>query len=313
MRNEAVYEGIRELRRSGVNGVLATVVGIRGSSPGAIGSKMLIARDGRTWGTVGGGCVDGQVYAELDEVIGSERPKRFSLDLRENDDPDHGLICGGLVEVFLEPIVTTHLIICGSGHIAYALADLARRLDFEVTVMDDREQFLNAERYPGCRLLLGEFEELLAQERAPEGAFVAIVTRGHRYDQECLEWALSQAKPRYVGLVGSRGKIHAVVQRAAAKGFSAEVLSKVRAPIGLDIGSVTVEEIAVSIAAELVAVRRRGPEASRTLAHPGALSERETKLERAPSPLRVKVTPRSGDGREPAEESEAEVSPEAAT
>ena len=294
MRNEAVYEGIRELRQAGVNGVLATVVGIRGSSPGAIGSKMLIARDGRTWGTVGGGCVDGQVYAELDEVIGSERPKRFSLDLSENDDPDHGLICGGVVEVFLEPIVTTHLIICGSGHIAYALADLARRLDFEVTVMDDRAQFLNAERYPGCRLLLGDFEELLARERAPEGAFVAIVTRGHSYDQECLEWALAQDQPRYVGLVGSRSKIHAVVQRAAAQGHSEEALAKVRAPIGLDIGSVTVEEIAVSIAAELIAVRRRGADASRALANPGALSEREAKLQRAPSPLRVKVTPREG-------------------
>lgn len=291
MRNEAVYEGIQEIRKSGVSGVLATVTGLRGSSPGALGSKMLIASDGRTWGTVGGGCVDGQVYAELEEVIRTERPKSFTLDLRENDDPDHGLICGGLVDVFLEPIVTTRLIICGSGHIAHALAPLALSLDFEVSVMDDRERFLNAERYPGCQLLLGEFEELLAKETAPEGAYVAIVTRGHKYDQECLEWALSQPRPRYVGLVGSRSKIHAIVQRAAAKGIPEELLAQVRAPIGLDIGSVTVEEIAVSIAAELIAVRRRGPEASRVLKNPGHLSEREQKLHKAPSPLRVKAKP----------------------
>ncbi|MBL4848058.1 MAG: XdhC family protein [Planctomycetes bacterium] len=291
MRNEAVYEGIRELRESGINGVLATVVGLRGSSPGALGSKMLIARDGRTWGTVGGGCVDGQVYAELNEVIATERPKTFTLDLSENDDPDHGLICGGQVEVFLEPIVTTHLIICGSGHIAHSLADLAQKLDFEVSVMDDRKRFLNAERYPGCRLLLGDFEDLLANHTAPEGAYVAIVTRGHRYDQECLEWALAQANPHYIGLVGSRSKIHAIVKRAADKGHRPEDLAKVRAPIGLDLGSVTVEEIAVSIAAELVAVRRRGPDASRTLENPGSLSDREQKLQRAPSPLRVKVSP----------------------
>jgi len=288
VRNAEVYEGIAELRRDGVPGVLATVTAIRGSSPGALGAKMLIARDGRTWGTVGGGCVDGQVYAELERVIASEKPTTFVLDLTEDDDPEQGLICGGRVEVFLEPIVTTKLYICGSGHIAHALAPLAQKLDFEVTVMDDRAQFLNAERYPGCELLLGEFEELLSQTKAAAHAFFAVVTRGHRYDQECLEWALAQDSPRYVGLVGSRKKIHTIVQRAAEKGFDPAQLEGIRSPIGLDIGSVTVDEIAVSIAAELIAVRRRGPTSSRDLRNPGELDERAQKLARAPSPTRVK-------------------------
>ncbi|MGE0706788.1 MAG: XdhC family protein [Planctomycetota bacterium] len=288
MRNADVYDGVQELRRSGEPGVLATVVGIRGSSPGALGSKMLIARDGRTWGTVGGGCVDGQVYAELADVLATERPKSFTVDLTEDHDPEQGLICGGRVEVFLEPILTTHLVICGSGHIAHALAPMARALDFQVTVLDDREQFLNAARFPGCELRLGEFDDLLKGYHAPAGSFIAVVTRGHRYDQECLEWGLSQRDPRYVGLVGSRKKIHTIVQRAAEKGFPAAHLERVRAPIGLDIGAITVEEIAVSIAAELIAVRRRGAAASRDLREPGLLNERERKLAQAPAPTRVK-------------------------
>lgn len=278
MRNEAVYDAIQKLRASGKAGVLATVVGIKGSSPGALGSKMLITTDGEAVGTVGGGCVDGHVYAEMPDVLSAERPRSFTVDLTENDDPDHGLICGGRVEVFLEPIVTTHLVICGAGHIGQALAGLATPLDFTVTVLDDRPQFLNDERFPGVNLRLGEFTGQLAEWQPPHGAYVAIVTRGHRYDQECLEWALAQEELRYIGLVGSRAKIRKILTRARELGFSEEQLRRVRAPIGLDIGAVTVEEIAVSVAAELVAVRRRGLEASRTLENPGRIDPRKKKL-----------------------------------
>lgn len=280
MRNDEVYEGIQELRDTGTPGILATVVAVRGSSPGALGAKMVIARDGRTWGTVGGGCVDGQVYAEMADVLKTERPRSFTVDLTENDDPEHGLICGGRVEVFLEPIVTTHLVICGSGHLAHALARFAGPLDFRLTVMDDRPTFLNEERFPSARRLVAEFEQTLGTFEAPQGSFFAIVTRGHRYDQECLEWALAQKEPRYVGLVGSRKKLHAILKRAREKGFSDEQLARVRSPIGLDVGAVTPDEIAVAIAAELVAVRRRGQEVSRELKEPGQLTERELKLAR---------------------------------
>lgn len=278
MRNEAVYDALQRLRETGEPAVLATVVGIKGSSPGALGAKMLITRSGETVGTVGGGCVDGMVYGELAGVLAAERPRSLTVDLTENDDPEHGLICGGRVEVFLEPIVTTHLVICGSGHIAHALAGMATALDFRVTVLDDREQFLNAERFPDAKRLVGPFDELLASYSAPHGAFVCVVTRGHRYDQQCLEWALAQDSPRYVGLVGSRAKIRKILLRAREQGHPEELLERVRAPIGLDIGSVTIDEIAVSIAAELVAVRRRGPKVSRDLREPGAVDPRKAKL-----------------------------------
>jgi len=286
MRNEAVYEAIQGLRESGEAGVLATVTGVRGSSPGALGAKMLIAEGGRTVGTVGGGCVDGMVFAELEDVIRSERPRTLTVDLTENDDPEHGLICGGRVEVFLEPIATTHLVICGSGHIAHALARLAGPLDFRITVIDDRERFLSEERFPGCRRIVGEFDEVLAEHRAPRHAFVAVVTRGHRHDQACLEWALRQ-DARYVGLVGSRKKIRTILERCRELGFPEEELRKVRSPIGLDIGAVTVDEIAVAVAAELVAVRRRGIEVSRDLREPGRLSDREQRLARHRPPTHL--------------------------
>ncbi|MBX3470633.1 MAG: XdhC family protein [Planctomycetes bacterium] len=287
MRNEAVYDAIARLRESGRAGLLATVVAIRGSSPGALGSKMLLTEDGQAVGTVGGGCIDGQVWAEMPDVLATERPRQITVDLTEQDDPEHGLICGGRVDVFLEPILTTHLVICGSGHIALALARLAAPLDFRVTVLDDRPQFLNAERFPGARLILGEFDDTLARWRAPRGAFVAVVTRGHRHDQACLEWALRQDAPRYVGLVGSRAKIRKLLLRARERGLPEEQLEAVRAPIGLDIGSVTVEEIALSVAAELVAVRRRGPGASRDLRDPGRVDPRQAAL-----PPATKLPPR---------------------
>lgn len=287
MRDEAVYDAIHRLRQSGKAGILATVVAVKGSSPGALGSKMLLTEDGEAVGTVGGGCIDGQVWAELPDVVASEQARTITVDLTERDDPEHGLICGGRVDVFLEPILTTHLVICGSGHIAHALARLAAPLDFKVTVLDDRPQFLNAERFPGAALVLGEFEETLARHRAPRGAFVAIVTRGHRHDQECLEWALRQDAPRYVGLVGSRAKIRKILLRAREQGFSEEQLERIRSPIGLDIGAITVEEIAVSIAAELVAVRRRGIEASRDLRCPGRVDPRQSAL-----PPATKLPPR---------------------
>ncbi|MEZ6188866.1 MAG: XdhC/CoxI family protein [Planctomycetota bacterium] len=278
MRNEAVYDALQRLRESGQPAVLATVVSIRGSSPGAVGSKMLVTRDGQAVGTVGGGCVDGMVYGELAEVLAEDRPRTITVDLTENDDPEHGLICGGRVEVFLEPIVTTHLVICGSGHIAHALARMAPGLDFKVTVLDDREQFLNAERFPEATRKVGAFEDLLQAYRAPHGAFICVVTRGHRYDQQCLEWALAQDEPRYVGLVGSRAKIRKILLRAREEGHSEDLLRRVRAPIGLDLGSVTIDEIAVSIAAELIAVRRRGVGVSRDLREPGKVDPRKAKL-----------------------------------
>ena len=153
---------------------------------------MIVTARGEAIGTVGGGCVDGEVYSEAKKVLEEDRPRTITVDLTGLDDPDHGLICGGKVDVFLEPLVSPRLYICGAGHIGAALAQLARPLDFKVIVLDDRERFLNDKRFPGCELKLAPFQQTLEALRAQSPAYVAIVTRGHTYDQECLEWALAQ-------------------------------------------------------------------------------------------------------------------------
>jgi xanthine dehydrogenase accessory factor len=258
VRHREVYEAIRKCDEAGEPCVLATVVRVRGSAPGSLGSKMLVTGSGQMIGTVGGGCVDGQVFAEAKKVFEDELPRTVTVDLTGVDAPDeHQLICGGKVDVFLEPLVSPHLYICGSGHIAFALAPLVLPLGFRVTVIDDRAQFNNPARFPGCERIVAPFGETLGKLRARAPAYVCVVTRGHAQDQECLEWALAQ-DARYVGLVGSRVKIRTILERAVAKGFPQDRLDRVRAPIGLDIGAVTVEEIALSIASELVLARRRG-------------------------------------------------------
>ncbi|MBI3723898.1 XdhC family protein [bacterium] len=300
MRQREVYDAIRKLDQSGEPAVLATVVRVIGSSPGSLGSKMLIAGSGQAVGTVGGGCVDGAVYTAAKQVLSDERPRTITVDLTESDDPEHGLICGGRVEVFLEPLVTAHLYVFGAGHVGQALARAALLLDWKVVVVDDRAQFLNEPRFPGCERLVAPFEETLARLRARAPAYVAVVTRGHRYDQQCLEWAISQ-DARYVGLVGSRVKIRKILERALARGLPLERLERVRAPIGLDVGAVTVEEIAASIACELVAVRRRGTEVSRELALPGVLDERDRRRLRGRKPTELRPLSRCEGDEVPSE------------
>ncbi|HZU97641.1 MAG TPA: XdhC family protein, partial [Planctomycetota bacterium] len=136
MRQREVYEAIHRLDQAGEPAVLATVVRVRGSAPGSLGSKMLITGAGEMIGTVGGGCIDGQVFEEARKVFEDELPRTLTVDLTGVDAPDeHQLICGGKVDVFLEPLISPHLYICGSGHIAMALARLALPLDWKVTVI----------------------------------------------------------------------------------------------------------------------------------------------------------------------------------
>lgn len=268
MNQDEVYSAIEQLRRRGERGVLATVTEIRGSSPAGLGSKMLIVEGrGRAFGTVGGGCVDGQVWTAAPRVLERGLPETLEIDLTDHDDdPDHGLICGGIVSVFLEPLQSERLVICGAGHIGEALAAFAGRLGYHITVIDDRASFASPERFAdSVELRVGAFEDQLATLELNAACSAVIVTRGHRYDEACLR-ALVDQPLRYLGLIGSRSKISKLFARLAKDGVDPNQLAAVRAPIGLDIGAVTVDEIALSVAAELVAMRRLGREIPRELA-----------------------------------------------
>ena len=168
-----------------------------------------------------------------------------------------GLVCGGTVEIFVEPVLPEpKVILMGAGHIGQAIAEAAHRVGFQIAVLDDRESFANRKRFPHAEeILVGPFESGLDPSIVTENSFVLVVTRGHRYDQLALEAAI-QTRARYVGLVGSRRKVQLIVENLLAKGVSAEAFDKVYSPIGIEIGSETPEEIAISVLAELIALRK---------------------------------------------------------
>jgi xanthine dehydrogenase accessory factor len=252
-----LYEEIVKLRKAGSQGALATIVRHLGSTPRKDNAKMLIRDDGTTLGSVGGGCVEAEIWSKAQEVIRTGRAALLSYTMTEEDAESDGLICGGTVEIFVEPILADpQLIIMGAGHLGQAIARLAGPLGFEVTVLDDRDNFASPERFPDVEnIIVDSFESGLGQICVQKGSFILVVTRGHSHDQVATETAI-QTTARYVGLVGSRRKIKIIVENLLKKGIPPESFQKLYAPIGIDIGSETPEEIAVSVMAELIALRK---------------------------------------------------------
>ncbi len=253
----SIFDEIVRLRREGRQAALATIVRRVGSAPRKDCAKMLVLDDGSTIGSVGGGCLEAEVWGLAKEVIRTRRAKLAKFELNEDNAEDEGLVCGGTVEVFVEPIMSDpKLIILGAGHLGKAVADIAQRIGFKVVVVDDRESFANRDRFPDVdEVFLSEFSEAFENLSVDENCYILVVTRGHKHDQAATEAAI-KTEARYVGLVGSRRKIKLIVEALLEKGFSADLFEKLYAPIGLDIGSETPEEIAVSVAAELIAVEK---------------------------------------------------------
>ncbi|MGH9339300.1 MAG: XdhC family protein [Acidobacteriota bacterium] len=252
-----LYQEIVRLRRSGRKAAVATIIRRLGSTPRKDNAKMLIYDDGSSLGSVGGGCTEAEVWQRARQVMDSGQSALLRYELTQEDAEQEGLVCGGTVEIFLEPILPDpKLIIMGAGHVGQALAGAAHPLGFQVAVVDDRETFACRERFPHAHeIVAAPFEEGLEQVQVTENSFVLVVTRGHSHDQTALEKAI-QTPARYVGLVGSRRKIQMIVQDLLDKGFPPETFSRLYAPIGIEIGSETPEEIAVSVMAELIALRK---------------------------------------------------------
>jgi len=251
-----LYEEIVALRKAGRRGAVATIVDVRGSIPSFKTAKMLIRDDGSIVGTIGGGCVEAEVWQAAREVMESERPRNLSFDLNNDPKYDTGLVCGGTLEIFIEPILPpVELFIFGAGHVAAAVYRVARIVGFDVTVVDDRETYANRERFPEAeQVIADDFDKAMAHLTPRESSFIVIVTRGHRDDMRVLRWAV-QTAAKYVGMIGSRRKTIGIFKQLQKEGLSEHLFDRVHAPIGLDIGAVTPEEIAVSIMAELIAKR----------------------------------------------------------
>jgi len=252
-----IYEEIVKLRQEGRRGAVATIVNVRGSIPSFETAKMLVRDDGSIFGTIGGGCVEADVWQAAREVMQSERPHTLSFNLNQNPKYDTGLLCGGTLDVFIEPILPAALLyIFGAGHVSISLYKTAKAAGFDVVVIDDREAYANRERFPAAsKVIAGDFDTAVASLTPNESSYIVIVTRGHRDDMRVLRWAV-QTKAKYVGMIGSKRKTIAIFRELTQEGLAPELFERVHAPIGLDIGAVTPEEIAVAITAELIAVRR---------------------------------------------------------
>jgi len=253
------------LRQEGRRGAIATIVNVRGSIPSFETAKMLIRDDGSIAGTIGGGCVEAEVWQAAREVMESEKPRTLTFNLNQNPKYDTGLVCGGTLDIFIEPVLPPALLyIFGAGHVALNLYRTAKQAGFDVFIVDDRESYANRERFPEAKDVIAEdFDQALARITPNETSYLVIVTRGHRDDMRVLRWAV-QTQARYIGMIGSKRKTITIFRELVKEGIPDHLFERVHAPVGLDIGAITPEEIAVAITAELIAVRRR---VGRTLPH----------------------------------------------
>jgi xanthine dehydrogenase accessory factor len=256
-----LFEEIVRMRRCGVRGALATIVHTNGSIPSFESSRMLVREDGSIAGTIGGGCVEADVWAAAKEVMHKEAPRKLTFHLNNEATYDNGLICGGTLEVFVEPILPQPVVyLFGGGHVAMAVARAAHAAGFGIGVVDDREAFANAERFPMAQEIYTKFEDAFKKLRPNTSSYVTIITRGHKEDMHVLAWAV-RTQARYVGMIGSRRKVFSVYKALEKEGYRMEEFDRVFAPMGFEIGALSPEEIAVSIVAELIAVRRNSESA----------------------------------------------------
>jgi xanthine dehydrogenase accessory factor len=251
-----LFEEIVKMRRAGQRGALATIVHTNGSIPSFESSRMLVREDGSIAGTIGGGCVEADVWAAAKEVMQSEAPRKLVFHLNNEASYDNGLICGGTVEVFVEPILPQPVVyVFGGGHVSMAVAKAAYSAGFGIVVVDDREAFANAERFPMAQEIHTTFESAYEKLQPNASSYLVIVTRGHKEDMRVLSWAV-RTQARYIGMIGSRRKVFSVYKALEKEGYRTEEFERVFAPMGLEIGALSPEEIAISIVAELIAVRR---------------------------------------------------------
>ena len=254
--SSAVFAAVVDALERGEPAALVTIVSTTGSTPQRVGAKMLVFGDGRIVGTIGGGCYENDAFGKARAAITSRRPLLVHYELSDDFAQETGLICGGQMDVYIEPIEPSpELYIVGGGHVGFHLARLAHQVGFRVNVVDDREKYANRERFPdAAEIVVEDIPTWLERTSLPPHAYVVIVTRGHTNDLEALR-ALAPRDLQYLGLIGSRAKVARIYDALVADNMPADLLKQVHAPIGLDIGAVTPQEIAVSILAELVAVK----------------------------------------------------------
>ncbi len=252
-----IYEEVVRLRRLGQKCALATIVQVNGSIPSYESAKLLVREDGSMVGTIGGGCVEAEVWNAAREVMETERPRQMNFSLGQDAAYDNGLICGGQLSVFVEPVVPQpRAFIFGAGHISKSISKVATLAGFATVIVDNRASFANQERFPEADgIFAEEYEEVFPKLQVRDTSYLIIVTRGHRDDMRVLRWAAG-TNAKYIAMIGSKRKVIGVIKELEKEGISRAAFERIFAPMGFEIGAITPEEIAVSVVAEMIAVRR---------------------------------------------------------
>lgn len=246
-----IFKEIVALKSEGVAAVLTTVVAVVGSAPGKPGARMIVKADGSTIGTIGGGAIEKRITEEALTMMQGRGTRLLTYELK-----DIGMVCGGGMSVFLEPLVDAHpLVIFGAGHIGSALSKITAMLGFTTTVVDNRTEFANGEKLPWAdRVIADDYQKALRELSFSDTTFVVILTHRHAHDFEILEYCIKQPFS-YLGMIGSRKKVDKAFEQLREKGVDAETIKRIHAPIGMNIGAESPQELAVAIAAQLVTVR----------------------------------------------------------
>lgn len=238
--------------KKGQSCAFATIVeATKKGTPRKVGAKMVVLEDGSLFGTIGGGRNEKAAKEECLKTIKTGKPTYVTYDYFGKEGQS---ICGGQIKVFIEPFIgKKHLIICGAGHIALPLSAIAKMLNYKVTMIDDRKEFANPKRFPHVdHILVGNHAQKLKGQPINQDTYIAIVTQGNEYDFQCLEVAL-KTPVAYIGVISSEAKRVKFFRRLKEKGVTERALSRAYAPMGLNIGAQTPEEIAISIMAEIIA------------------------------------------------------------
>ncbi len=252
-----LYDEIVRLRSLGQKCAVATIVQVNGSIPSFESAKILVREDGSFMGTVGGGCVEAEVWNAAREVIETEKPRHLSFSLGQDAAYDEGLICGGQLNIFVEPVIPQpRAFIFGGGHVSKGISKIATLAGFSTSIIDNREAFANKERFPEAETTYAEeYEDVFPKLPVNSSSYIIIVTRGHRDDMRVLRWAVN-TPAKYIAMIGSKRKTISVVHELEKEGIAREAFDKVFAPMGLEIGAEMPEEIAISVVAEMIAIRR---------------------------------------------------------
>lgn len=245
-----IYEKIALATQSITPAVIATIIDTKGSTPREIGTKMLVYQNGDIEGTIGGGAIEKVIVEQCLLVLQSQHAQIFEYNLT-----DLKMECGGFVKVFLEPLIPKiPLNIFGAGHIGLALANMCQYLNYSITVIDNRKEFANKERFPmALKILAVEYNDAFAHLDFSQNTYNVIITHRHLYDEEVLE-KCTQQPFAYIGMIGSKTKVNKTINNLKEKGFSQDLINKIYSPIGLNIGAKTPEEIAVAILGEMIGV-----------------------------------------------------------